>query len=409
MHLTDEERSWLAGNAGPATRRAMEIVVALGKIYGAERLIPVSGVQISGVSYRNIGDAGLEFLRRWAGEGARVRVPTTLNPTALDLADWRAQGFAPDFAAKQQAVVDVFARMGVGGGHPLPTCTPYLVGVLPQLGEHIAWAESSAVSYANSVLGARTNREGGPGAIAAAIAGRTGAYGLHLDAGRLATLRVEVRVMPRTVADYSALGALVGQAAGRRAPYFVGLPLERGAPLWQEKLKTLGAALAATGAVALYHVAGVTPEARATAMLAAEHDQLVIDDLAAGYAMLNDDVEAVDLVWIGCPHASLDEIARVAEQVLGKRLLLPLWITCARPVKEAAIAQGLAGDIEAAGGRVFADACMAIAPVRALGFRAVATVSAKGAFYLRNLAGVVTRFGTLEQCIEAAVAGRWSG
>jgi len=403
MYLTEEEQSWLAEDAGPATRRAMEIVVALGNIYGAQHLIPVKSVQISGVSYRNIGAAGLDFLRRWADEGARARVPTTLNPTAMDMQSWQEQGFDPDFAEKQQAVVDAFAQMGVSAGDPTPTCTPYLIGNRPRPGDPIAWAESSAVSFANSVLGARTNREGGPGAIAAAIAGRTGAYGLHLDANRYATLRVEVKAQPRSISDYSALGALVGQAARRAVPYFAGLSLSRADVLWEEKLKALGAAMAATGAVALYHVEGVTPEAIAAPMLAPNPTTITVDDLAPGYAMLSDDVDAADLVWIGCPHASLAEIERVADRVRGARLRLPLWITCARPVKDAAVAQGFAADIEAAGGRVFADACMAIAPVRDLGFAAVATPSAKGAYYLRNLARVQAKFMPLEDCIALAM------
>ncbi|MBN1262194.1 MAG: aconitase X catalytic domain-containing protein [Anaerolineae bacterium] len=403
MQLTDQERAWLAGEAGPATKRAMEIVVALGQIYHAERLIPVASVQISGVSYRNIGAAGLDFLANWAAEGARVRVPTTLNPTANDLQIWSEQGFDAGFAAKQQAVVDVFVQMGVGDGHPVPTCAPYLVGNAPGLGEHVAWAESSAVSYANSVLGARTNREGGPGAVAAALVGRTGAYGMHLNANRQATVRVEVRAQLQTLSDYSALGAIVGQRVRKQVPYFAGLPLERDAPLWQEKLKALGAAMAAAGAVALYHVEDVTPEARAAPVLADGAGTLVIDHLMPGYAMLNDPVEHIDLVWVGCPHASLAEIARVAEALRGKQLRVPLWITCARPIKEAAIAQGVAADIEAAGGRLIADACMAIAPVRDLGFTSVAAVSAKGAFYLRNLAGVKTRFATLDDCLALAL------
>ncbi len=405
IHLTPEEQSWLAGEAGPAIRRAMEIVVALAQIYGAERLIPVASVQISGVSYRNIGPAGLDFLCRWADEGARVCVPTTLNPAAMDLEAWGEQGFDPAFAAQQQAVIGAFARMEVGAGDPIPTCTPYLVGNVPRLGEHIAWAESSAVAYANSVLGARTNREGGPGAIAAALVGRTGAYGLHLEEHRRATLRVAVTATPHTISDYSALGAVVGKIAGQRVPYFDRLPLARDEPLGEEKLKALGAALAATGAVGLFHVADVTPEARAEAMLAPEHETLVVDDLAPGYAMLSDAAARPALVWIGCPHASLAEIARVAELVRGKQLRLPLWITCARPVKAAAIAEGLAAQIEAAGGRLYADACLAIAPVRDLGFAAVMTSSAKGAHYLRNLAGVQTRFGTLEACITVAEKG----
>ena len=412
MRLTKEEQGWLEGGDGAATRRAMEIVVALASIYGAEGLIAVESVQISGVSFRNVGEAGLGFLRGWADEGARVRVPTTLNPTAMDTVDWRCQGFDPGFAAKQQQVVDAFARMGVGEGRPVPTCTPYLMGNRPAAGAHVAWAESSAVSFVNSVLGARTNREGGPGAIAAAIVGRTGAYGLHLDANRRATVRVEVRAQPETISDYSALGALVGQQTGKAVPYFQGLALDAADPLREDKLKALGAAMAATGAVALYHVEGVTPEAASSvatpeASTLRELSKMIVDDLRPGYAQLSDDVEAIDLVWIGCPHASLAEIARVADLVRGQTLRLPLWVTCARPVRAVAAAQGLVEVIEAAGGKVFADACMAIAPVRDLGFKAVATASAKGAYYLRNLAKVDVRFGTVAECVRGAVGGGW--
>ena len=409
MQLTREEQAWLDGGDGPATRRAMEIVVALASIYGAERLIPVESVQISGVSFRNIGDAGLDFLRHWAGEGGRVRVPTMLNPTAMDMVDWRCQGFDPDFAAKQQQVIDAFARMGVGEGTPVPTCTPYLIGNRPAVGAHVAWAESSAVSFVNSVLGARTNREGGPGAIAAAIVGRTGAYGLHLDANRRTTVRVEVRVQPETISDYSALGALVGQQTRKAVPYFQGLALDAADPLREEKLKTLGAAMAATGAVALYHVEGVTPEAvfSIPTPVASVLRKVTIDDLRPGYALLSDDVDAIDLVWIGCPHASLAEIARVTDLVRGQTLRLPLWVTCARPVRTVAVEQGLVDVIEAAGGKVFADACVAIAPVRDLGFTAVATASAKGAYYLRNLAKVDAKFGTVGECVRAAIEGKW--
>jgi len=407
MYLTDEEHAWLAGDAGPATRRALEIVVTLARIYGAERLIPVESVQISGVSYRNLGDAGVEFLRHWVEEGARVRVPTTLNPAAMDMVDWNTQGIDADFAAHQQEVLALFSAMGVGGGAPVPTCTPYLIGSRPRMGAHVAWAESSAVVFANSVLGARTNREGGPGAIAAAIVGRTGAYGLHLDAQRRSTVLVKANDPPRTIADYSALGALVGRQTRNAVPYFVGLPLDPEEPLLEEKLKALGAAMAATGSVALYHVAGITPEARADPQLAATGETLAVGPLAEGYAALSDpadsDAADIDLVWIGCPHASLHEIAYVAAALDGRTLRIPLWVTSARPVKAVAEMQGLVAKIEAAGGRVFADACLAIGPVRELGYRLVATPSAKGAYYLRNLAQVSVQFAPLDACLEAAL------
>jgi predicted aconitase len=320
---------------------------------------------------------------------------------------WNYQGFDAHFARNQKDVIDIFAQMGVGKGEPIPTCTPYLIGNLPAFGEHIAWAESSAVAYANSVLGARTNREGGPGAIAAAITGRTGAYGLHLDQNRSATLRVDVKAPVESIADYSALGAVVGNLARQAVPLFTGLSLMYGAPLWQDKLKALGAAMAATGAVALYHVEGVTPEAQEGYCLAEDIPVIMVDDVAPGYAMLSDDVSDIDLVWIGCPHASLEEITVIAETLGAQRVRIPLWITCARPVRVAASEHGLLEKIEAAGGQVFTDACMAISPVRKLGFTAVATPSAKGAYYLRNLAGVAACFGTLAQCLEAAITGKW--
>jgi predicted aconitase len=407
MNLTAEERSWLQGEAGPAIQRAAEIVIALGQIYGAERLIPVASVQISGVSYRNIGAAGLRFLRRWAEEGARVRVPTTLNPTGMDLEQWQELGFQPDFAARQLEVVETFAAMGVGQGHPVPTCTPYAIGNLPHPGESIAWAESSAVAYANSVLGARTNREGGPGAIAAAILGRTAAYGLHLEAHRRATLHVTVTARPAGLSDYSALGARVGKIAGSRVPWFTGLPLDPADPLTTEKLKALGAAMAATGAVALFHVEKITPEAQDFTLLAPDAEAISIADLQPGYTDLNDPAAGLDLVWLGCPHASAEDLARIAARIAGEKVCRPLWITTARPLREAAARDGTLALLEAAGARVIADACVAIAPIRDLGYQAVATNSAKGAYYLRNLAGVGAHFGTLEQCIAAALTGCW--
>ena len=393
----------LVGDFGPGVRQAMEIIVALGRIYGARHLVPVGSVQVAGVSYRNLGEAGLEFLRQWADQGARVRVPTTLNPAGIDLHAWRELGFSDQFARRQVAVIEAYERLGV---RPTCTCTPYLVGNVPRLGEHVAWAESSAVSYANSVLGARTNREGGPGALAAAITGRTAAYGLHLDENRRATLRVVVRCPVRTVSDWGALGWAVGKAARNRVPYFVGL--EEMCSGAASKLKALGAAMAASGAVSLAHIAGVTPEAGRTDVLAPGHETLVVDDLQLAYAVLNSEVRQIDLVWFGCPHGSLEEITEVARLLAGRQVKAALWITTAREVRRRAEAEGLVAAIEASGGRVVADMCVAVAPMRELGFRALATPSAKGAIYAASLAGLAVRFGTVEQCIEAAVSGVWA-
>ena len=188
MELTGYEQEMLAGEHGRSTQKAMEILVALGTIYGAARMVEVTSVQIAGVSYDNLGEAGPHFLQEMAADG-RAQVLTTLNPAGMDIENWQALGIDAGFARNQERVLDAFARMNVV---TTCSCTPYLAGNLPHYGEHIAWAESSAVCYANAVIGARTNREGGPGALAAALTGRTPAYGYHLDENRRPTVTVMV-------------------------------------------------------------------------------------------------------------------------------------------------------------------------------------------------------------------------
>lgn len=400
LDLTAEEEAMLAGDAGPGVRKAMEIVVALGQIYGAAELVRVTSVQVSGVSYKNLGEAGLDFLEAWAAQGARTRVPTTLNPAGMDLVAWRDLGFSEEFARKQKAVIAAYTALGVT---PTCTCTPYLVGYVPGFGEHVAWAESSAVSYANSVLGARTNREGGPSALAAAIAGRTARYGPHLDENRQATVVVDVRCPVRSESDLSALAYLVGQQVENRVPFLRFRDWEFGT--WA--LKGFGAAMAASGAVALYHIEGVTPEAKAGDVVAPGAKRLTVDDLASAYLALNAQADDLDLVSLGCPHASLADLEAVADRLDGRRIKAALWITTARATREAAEAAGLVARIEAVGGQVVADTCMVVAPVAELGFRTMATNSAKMAFYAPAHSGLAVRFGSVDQCVAAAVEGKW--
>jgi predicted aconitase len=440
MRLTDEEQAMLAGEFGPGVQKAMEILAALGTIYAADDLVPVSSVQVAGVSYKNLGDAGLEFLSQWAAQGARVRVPTTLNPAGLDLQRWQELGFDADFAGQQARVMQAFAAMGI---RTTCTCTPYFVGNLPARGDHVAWAESSAVSFANSVLGARTNREGGPSALAAAIAGRTPRYGLHILENRRAQLMVDIRCPVRSLADFGALGAWVGRTAQNRVPYFRGLQVptskadeaaghDKGHELANPEgsgrlasrpgpdsarrvdlLKALGAAMAASGAVALYHIQGVTPEADDPGMIDPAAETLVVESLAEGYAMLQRPAvntgqgDRVDLVWIGCPHASLDELAQVIELLAGRRAESALWVTMAREMRIEAERAGLVAELEMLGGQVVADTCLVVAPVKELGFRSMATPSGKGAYYAPNHSGLAVYYGGLEACIEAAVTGFW--
>jgi predicted aconitase len=329
----------------------------------------------------------------------------------MDLAAWCDLGFSEHFARRQEAVIAAYTALGIT---PTCTCAPYLVGYTPGLGQHVAWAESSAVSYANSVLGARTNREGGPSALAAAITGRTARYGLHLDRNRQATAVVNVRCPVRSEADAGALGYLVGRWVKNGVPYFRfsewgigGVGNQASGKTEDLGLRALGAAMAASGAVALYHVAGMTPEAKAWGVLPAGAEALIVDDLAPGYEALDGPSQEVDLVSLGCPHASLAEIERIADYVDGRRLKATLWVTTARATRETAEGIGLVARIEAAGGRVVADTCMVVAPVADLGFHTLATNSAKMALYTPSHSGLSVRFGTMAQCLEAAVTGKW--
>ncbi len=415
--LTEQEQAMLAGAEGPGVRRAMEIVTALARIYGAADLVPIRHAQIAGVSYKNLGDAGVAFLSEWADEGAKVRVPTTLNPMGMERDRWQEWGIHENFAAPQLSVIGAFTKMGVT---PTMSCTPYLFpDYTPQRGDTLAWAESSAVAFANSVIGARTNREGGPSAIAAAIVGRTARYGFHLDENRRAGHIIEVRCPVRSVADFGALSYVVGKAVGNGVPWFADLAAWLPSLLADitlgglagDRLKTLGAGLAAYGAVAVYHIAGYTPEARGAgeALIRPDAARLTIDNLDEAYRVMDadPDLRQIDLVTVGCPHASLTEIAQVAEYLRGKRLATRLWVTTAAITRARAVEFGYVATIEAAGGEVVADTCAVVAPMRMLNVRTMATNAGKMACYAPMHSGVKMRFGDLEACLDAAVSGEW--
>ncbi len=402
----------LEGQRGPAFRKAMEILCRLGEIYGAERMVPVSSVHMPGSSVIVAGEAGTRFVEETAARGGVFGVYTTLNPAAGDLERWSTLGFPPDVMANQQRLTAAYRRMGAVACH---TCTPYLLGQLPRLGEHVAWGESSAVAFANSVLGARTNREGGPSALASALTGCAPAYGLHLDENRRGQVLVRVGCELRTTTDYGRLGYLVGRECQDRIPVFTGIP----ASATLDELKMLGAALASSGSVALFHVAGVTPEAlTAEAAFGGRGPEQSLDvtesDLAAGSASLNRARgEPLGLVAIGCPHASVQEIREVAARLKGSRLhdSLHLWVMTAGPTRQMADRMGYTQAITEAGGQVICDTCPILAPARALverfGYRSVATNSAKLAHYAPGQWGLPVYFGDLEQCIRAAISGNW--
>jgi hypothetical protein len=398
MHLTPEEQAMLDGEQGWATAKAMEILATLGRIYGAEGMVPVTSVQIAGVSYDNLGEAGLDFLTRMAQGGGRARVLTTLNPAGMDVENWRTLGIDAAFARNQERVLDAFARMGVV---TTCTCTPYLAGNVPHFGQHIAWAESSAVCYANSVLGARTNREGGPSALAAALTGRTPAYGYHLDQNRPPTLAVDVTAELAGTSDFGALGKALGErlssGGARPVPYIQGI---EGATV--EELKSFCASVATYGGTALFHAPDVTPEA---AQFAPPAETLTVtpDDVdAARRSMTDAAADEVDFVTLGCPHLSIEEIARVAQLLEGKQVTKEFWITTARPTKAMADRMGYTRTIEASGAKFAVDTCCVVAPIQGR-FRAMATDSAKACYYGYAKNRLRTRIESFEDVVEEAL------
>jgi len=399
MELTKREKLMLKGNEGEGVQKAMEILVTLAEIYNARKMVEIKSAQVAGVSYKNLGDAGLEFLEEWAEEGAKVKVPTTLNPAGMDLKNWKKLGIPEEFAKKQLMVVKAYEKMGA---KPTCTCTPYLVGNLPTFGDHIAWSESSAVCYANSVIGARTNREGGPSALAAAIAGRTPLYGYHLDENRKGKFLIEVECKLDKISDFGALGYLVGKKIGNSVPYFKGIQKAD-----SDQLKALGAAMAASGAVALFHVKEITPEAKLHNTVSESAETIVIDSLKEAYRELNAETGEIDFVAIGCPHASLAEIEQIADLLKGQEVRAKLWITTSSEVKEMAKRKSLLEKIEKSGANIVADTCMIVAPIKEMGLKNMATNAGKAAFYAPAHCGVNVRFGSLDKCIEAAVTGRW--
>jgi len=377
MKLSSEEQAMLDGRHGKATQKAMEILTALGTIYEAEEMLPVTSVQIAGVSYANLGEAGLHFLAEMADGGGKARVLSTLNPAGMDVENWEALGISEEFARNQERVIDAFARMDV---ITTCSCTPYLVGNVPHFGEHIAWAESSAVCYANSVLGARTNREGGPSALAAALTGRTPAYGYHLTENRQPTVTVLVEAEPTETSDFGALAKTIGEALTREGQKLV--PFIKGIEqATLEQLKSFCASIATYGGAAIFHMEGITPEA-AQMTPPIETISVTQADVEMARQSMIDVVSSdeIDFVSLGCPHLSIKEIARIAELLAGKKVTKEFWITTARPVKQMADMMGYTQIIEASGAKFATDTCCVVAPIKGR-FSALATDSAKACYY----------------------------
>ena len=413
MYLTDEESKMLEGAKGPAVQKAMEILIALGESFGAERLVPINNVHMAGTAVTVAEEAGTRFVEDIRDKGGDFVTKVTMNPTAIDPVKWEEIGIPKSDRDLQTRLNKVYAGMGADTCN---TCIPYLVGNSPRFGEHIAWGESSAVVFANSVCGARTNREGGPSGLASALTGRTPEYGFHLEKNRYGKLLIKVEAPLNDMTDYGTLGFFAGKIAGQETPVFTGIPTDP----TQEQLKALSAALPASGSVSMFHAVGVTPEAPTLAeAFGGQKPERVyvfgpVEKEQSEAALDREPSNRVDWVQIGCPHASMEEIREVADALEGKKVHedVTLWVTTASAMYAMAEREGYVKTIESAGGVVVQETCPFLARSRVIapnkGFTTLTTNSAKMAFYAPGQFGLSSHFGNLDRVMKAAISGVWN-
>jgi len=409
MHLTEYDRALLAGERGPAARMAMSIIVRMAEIQGASELIDISQAHIDSTIY--MGEAGLEFAERLAGLGAKVAVPTSLNVSGLDECHWREWPVPEDWAEKAQRQMRAYHSMGCV---PMWTCAPYQTSMAPKFGQQVAWGESNAIVFANSVIGARTERYPDLLDICAAITSRVPAIGLHLTENRAGQLLIHLGDVPRRVQEedsfYPVLGILLGRLAGQGIPVVSGLTAK---PL-EDQLKALGAAAASSGAVALFHIVGVTPEA--PTLEAAFQGRVPIEEHRITMQQLRDTRRELttaagtklDMVVLGSPHFSLAEFGQLAPLMEGKRRHpdVQFLVTTSRIMSSLACEAGLLASIEAFGARLTVDTCILATPMLPKTIKILMTNSAKYAYYAPGLLATQVVFGSMPDCVQSAIAGR---
>lgn len=410
MYLTREEERILDGEGGEAARMAMELLVKLGDAYGAERMVEVSSCHLVSCVYNVVYDSGLEIADMFYRMGARFTVPTSLCTASIPLEDTGRFLFPDEWVEKQLRLCMLYRAMG---GLDNWTCIPYWNVNVPRYGEHIAWGESNCVSYANSVIGARTNRYASYVELCAAIVGRIPMIELHIPENRRGSILVRVEgldVSRMTVKDYGALGYAIGSISAGEIPVIDGIP----EGVSKRMLRAMGAAAASSGSVALYHILGVTPEARSLEEAFGggrpeDRVKIGVEDVRKAYQELSTIEDGVvDLVFLGCPHYSIDQIGMAASLLRGRRIHpgVEVWLATDNLTYTLACRMGYRDIIEGAGVKFMVGSCAMNAPTYTRGFKAMATDSAKTAHYAPMQAKTDVFYGSLEECIRIALEGR---
>jgi len=409
LHLSDRDRALLAGELDPAGKLAMSILVRMAEVYDASEMMDITQAHIDSTIY--IGEAGLEFAERLAGLGARVAVPTTLNVSGVDEHHWQEWAVPAEWAAKAHRQMIAYQGMGC---KPTWTCAPYQTEMAPRFGQQIAWGESNAIVFANSVLGARTERYPDLLDVCAAITARVPAVGLHLTENRAGQVLMRLVDVPerlqRDDSFYPVLGHLMGQVAQDRVPVVTGFACRP----TDDQLKALGAGCASSGTVALFHLVGITPEAATLdAAFQGRRPQAELDVTQDRLRQARQELstaagEQIDLVVLGSPHFSFNEFRTLAPLLAGRARHpdVQFLVTSSRMMRDLAREAGLLEPLERFGGRITVDTCILATPMLPKSVKRLMTNSAKYAYYSPGLLGTDVVFGSLADCVNSAVAGR---
>ncbi|MCL4393481.1 MAG: aconitase X [Chloroflexi bacterium] len=411
LTLTDADREMLEGKRGPAARMAMSIVVHMAGVFGADALMDVSAAHVDSTIY--IGEAGLEFAERLAGIGAQVAVPTTLNVSGLDEHHWRDWPVPPEWARNARRQMAAYASMGT---RPTWTCAPYQTEWKPSFGQQICWGESNAIVFANSVIGARTERYPDLLDICCAITGRVPARGLHLDENRAGEMLIRLVDVPLAIQRDDTfcpvLGHLIGKVAQDRIPVIDGLNVQP----TEDQLKALGAAAASSGTVALFHIVGVTPEA--PTLDAAFRGRQPIREYKVSMQTLRSawrelttapgSDDRLDMVVLGSPHFSLAEFKQLVPFVADERVHpnVRFLVTTSRAVELLAERAGHVAALKRFGAQLTVDTCILATPMLPREVKSLMTNSGKYAYYAPGMLDTQVTFGTLSDCVRSAVQGR---
>ena len=415
MNLTDREKKMLDGHFGTGPQSAMRMLVTLGEIYGAERMIPVSSCHVGGRSYLISGEENIEWMNDLFEGGARFQVLNSTNPCSVDFDQWQRMGVPETLVQNQRRADEIYIKMGA---MPLGSCLPYQLGNLPIYGTHFAWGGSAGATFVNSVFGGRGNREGSPSVVAAAITGVTPEYGLHLKENRYGKVLVDLSGFDHStlsLSDYSAIGSYVGRTLVDKTPVLIGAPKT----MSQDQIRFLISPMPTAGAISLCHIVGITPEA--PTVEAALGGKKPEDKISVGHEEMRSSYnklttaknEEVDLVCFGCPHCSIPQIREIASLMEGNKINenTKLWVSTSSHLKAMAQRMGYVDMIERAGGLVITDVCVSPgAPFHLIkGVKTVAINSARGAYFIPGACNVNVIFTDTKGCVQAAITGKWRG